>query len=153
MQYHCFSTQSSIPSYGFHIWVSNLRFVSTLIKSLDLYHSMNLKISFCLMATIFMMVSIIIIAVAPNLAIAQEAKKENSMMKNTSIDSIAISEITASITEWIGIGALTITTGVLLLFGNNIIVMKNANNRNSHRIMETKVSMVDLTSTSQLEYK
>ena len=114
---------------------------------------MNLKISFCLMATIFMMVPIIIIAAAPNLAIAQEAKKENTMVKNTSIDSIGISQITTSVTEWIGIGALTFTTGVLLLFGNNIIVMKNANNRNSYRIVETKVSMVDITNTSQLEYK
>lgn len=103
---------------------------------------MNLKISVCLMATISMMVPLIV-ATSPNLAIAQEAKKEHSMMKNTSIDHIGISQITTSITEWIGLGVLTITTAVLLLFGNNIIVTKNANNRNSYRIMATKVSMVD----------
>ena len=115
---------------------------------------MDLKISFCLMATIFTMVPIIIIiiiiAAGPNLALAVEAKEESSMMNSMSIDSNGISQIATSITEWFRIGALTITTGVLLLFGNKIILTKNVNNRNSHRIMETKVSMVDIRSTSPL---
>jgi hypothetical protein len=104
---------------------------------------MDLKIRFSLMVAILMIVPIITVA-GPNLAFAQEAKKESGMMNSMSIDSIGNSQIITSITEWIGIGALTITTGVLLLFGNNIIPTKNANNRNSHRIMETKVSIFTL---------
>ena len=104
---------------------------------------MDLKISSCLMAAILMIVPIII-AVGLNLAFAQEANKESGMMNNMSIDSSGNSQIITPITEWIGIGALTITTGVLLLFGNNIIPTKNGNNRNSHRIMETKVSIFTL---------
>jgi len=124
-----------IPSYGFHIWDSNLRLVSTLIKSRDLYHSMDLNISFCLTTTILMIVPLII-AAGLNVAFAQEPKKENGMMNNMSIDSSGNSQIITSFTEWIGIGALTILTGVLLLFGNNIMPTKNANTRNTHRIME-----------------
>ena len=132
-----------MPSYGFHIWDSNLRFVSTLIKSKDIYHSMDLKISSCLTAAILMIVPIII-AAGLNLAFAQEAKKESGILNNMSIDSSGNSQIITSVTEWTGIGALTITTGVLLLLGNNIIPTKNVNNRNTHRIMETKVSIFTL---------
>ena len=114
---------------------------------------MELKIRFYLTATILMIVPIIIIAIGPNLAFSPEAKKESSMIKNTSIDSSGISQIILPITKWIGIGVLTITTGLLLLFGKNILLTKNATSRNSHRIMETKVSMVDKRSTSPLEYK
>ena len=114
---------------------------------------MDTKISFCLTATILMMVPIIIIATGPNLTFAQETKKESGMMNNSSIDRSRISQIIPSIIEWIGIGALTITTGVFLLIGNSIILTKNPNKRKGHRIMETKVSMVDKRSTSSLEYK
>jgi uncharacterized membrane protein YfcA len=65
-------------------------------------------------------------------------------MNSMSIDNLGISQIITFITEWIGIGALTIITGVLLLFGNNIIPTKNANNRNGRKIMETKVSIFTL---------
>ena len=104
---------------------------------------MDLKISFYLTATILMIVPIII-ATGLNLAFAQESKKESGMVNNMSTDGGGNSQIITSITEWIGIGALTFTTGVLLLFGNNIIVTKNANNRNTYRIMETKVSVFTL---------
>lgn len=114
---------------------------------------MDTKISFCLTATILMMVPIIIIATGPNLAFPQETKKESGMMNNSSIDRSRISQIIPSIIEWIGIGALTITTGVFLLIGNSIILTKNPNKRNGHRVTETKVSMVDKRSTSSLEYK
>jgi hypothetical protein len=104
---------------------------------------MDLKISFCLTATILMLVPIII-AAGPNLAFAQEAKKESGIINNMSIDSNGISQIITFITEWIAIGALIITTGVLLLFENNTIPTKNANYRNAHRIMDTKVSIFTL---------
>lgn len=104
---------------------------------------MDLKISFFLTATILMTVPLII-AAGLNAGFAQEAKKENDMMNKMSMDSSGNSQLITSITEWIGIGALTITAGVLLLLGNNIIPAKNANNRNSHRIMETKVSIFTL---------
>ena len=104
---------------------------------------MDLKISSCLTAAILIIVPIII-AEGLNLAFAQEAKKESGMMNNMSIDSSGNSQIITSVTEWTGIGALTITTGVLLLLGNNIIPTKKANNRNTHRIMETKVSIFTL---------
>jgi hypothetical protein len=103
---------------------------------------MDLKISSCLTAAILMIVPIII-AEGLNLAFAQEAKKESGMMNNMSIDSSGNSQIITSVTEWTGIGALTITTGVLLLLGNNIIPTKKAN-RNTHRIMKTKVSIFTL---------
>ncbi len=96
---------------------------------------MDLNISFCLTTTILMIVPLII-AAGLNVAFAQEPKKENGMMNNMSIDSSGNSQIITSFTEWIGIGALTILTGVLLLFGNNIMPTKNANTRNTHRIME-----------------
>ena len=95
----------------------------------------------------------IIIVTDPNLAFSQEAKKESSMMNNMSIDSSGISQIILSITKWIGICTVTITTGVLLLFGNNITLTKNTNNRNNHRMMQIKESTVDKRSTSPLDYK
>lgn len=101
---------------------------------------MDLKISFFLTATILMTVPLII-AAGLNAAFAQAAKKESDIMNNMSSGN---SQLITSITEWIGIGALTITAGVLLLLGNNVIPAKNANNRNSHRIMETKVSIFTL---------
>lgn len=104
---------------------------------------MDLKISFFLTATILMTVPLII-AAGLNAAFAEEAKKVNDMMNKMRMDSSGNSQLITSITEWIGIGALTITAGVLLLLGNNIIPAKNANNRNSHRIMETKVSIFTL---------
>ena len=113
---------------------------------------MDLKIGFRLTTTILMIVPIIIVT-DPNLAFSHETKKESIMMKNMSIDSSGFSQNIPSITEWIGIGALTFTTGVLLLFGNNITLTKSANKSNSHRIVETKVSMVDKRSTSPLDYK
>jgi hypothetical protein len=107
---------------------------------------MDLKISFYLTATILMIVPIII-ATGLNLAFAQESKKESGMVNNMSTDGGGNSQIITSITDWIGIGALTITTGVLLLFGNNIISTKNADNRNTRRIMGTKVSVFTLIGT------
>ncbi len=138
-----------MPSYGFHIWDSNLRFVSTLVKSKDIYHRMDLKISSCLTAAILMIVPIII-AEGLNLAFAQEVKKESGMMNNMSIDGSGNSQIITSVIEWIGICALIITTGVLLLLGNKIIPTKNVNNRNTHRIMETKVSIFTLIGISSI---
>ncbi len=104
---------------------------------------MDLKISFCIVATILMIVPIIV-AAGLNLAFAQEPKKENDMINNMTIDSGGNSRLITSITEWIGIGALTITGGVLLLLGNNIIPTKNANNRNNYRFKVTKVSIFTL---------
>lgn len=104
---------------------------------------MDLKISFCITVAILMIVPIIITA-GPNLAFAQEAKKERDDELYMSIDSIGNFQIITSITEWIGICVLTITTGILLLFGINIIPTKNANNRDSHRIMETRLSSFTL---------
>lgn len=88
---------------------------------------MNLKISFFLTAA-FLMMAPIMVAYTLNLAFAQEEKKENDMMNNMSIGS---SHLITSITEWIGIGALTMTIGLILLLGNNIIRTNNANIKNS----------------------
>ena len=106
---------------------------------------MDLKITFFLTTAILMMAPIIV-AACLNVAFAQEEKKEkeNDMMNNMSIDSGGNSHLITSITEWIGISALTITTGVILLLGNNIIRTNNPNNRNSYRLMETKVSIFTL---------
>jgi hypothetical protein len=101
---------------------------------------MDLKISFFLTATILMMAPIII-AAGLNAAFAQEAKNENAMMNSMSNGN---SDLITSATEWIGIVSLTISTGVILLLGNNLIRTNNANNRNGYNLMETKISIFTL---------
>ena len=104
---------------------------------------MDLKFGFFLTAAILMMAPIMV-AYSLNVAFAQEEKKENDMMNNMGIDSGGNSHLITSITEWIGIGALSMTTGVILLLGNNIIRTNNANDKNTDRFMETKVSIFTL---------
>jgi hypothetical protein len=101
---------------------------------------MDLKISFFLTATILMMAPIII-AAGLNAAFAQEAKNENAMMNSMSNGN---SDLITSATEWIGIVSLTISTGVILLLGNNLIRTNYANNRNGYNLMETKISIFTL---------
>jgi len=83
----------------------------------------------------------IIIAAGLNAAFAQEAKNENDMMNSMSNGN---SHLFTSATEWVGIVALTTTTGVIFLLGNNIIRTNNANNRNGYTLMETKISIFTL---------
>ncbi len=101
---------------------------------------MNLNVSFFLTAAILMMLPIIF-AAGLNVVFAQEEKKENVMMNNMSMDSSGNSHLITSVTEWVGIIALAITTGVLLLLGNNIIPKKNASNRNTHWFIENRKSI------------